>query len=79
MNKELKRDRKKLGEVFIKNYNDKILKDFDIERFVFQLKDKRANKVALFCVEENQEACHRSLLGKKLFNTVKLPTLSTDL
>jgi uncharacterized protein (DUF488 family) len=71
LNKELKRDRKKLGKVFIENYNDKILKDFDIERFVFQLKEKRANKVVLFCVEENQEACHRSLLGAKLSSELK--------
>jgi uncharacterized protein (DUF488 family) len=70
-NKELKRDRKKLGVVFIENYNDKILKDFDVERFVFQLKAKRANKVVLFCVEENQEACHRSLLGAKLSSELK--------
>jgi uncharacterized protein (DUF488 family) len=71
LNKELKRDRQQLGSVFSENYNDKILKDFDVKLFIGQLKDLGANRVVLFCVEENHEACHRTLVSKKLAADLK--------
>lgn len=71
-NKELKKDRQKLGDVFIDNYNEKILKDFDVNLFVIELKKKKANKVVLFCVEENHGACHRSLVANKISAEINL-------
>lgn len=63
---ELKRDREKLGEAFIIEYKNKILKSFDFERLIELLDQENANKIVLFCVEENAEACHRSIIAKEL-------------
>lgn len=71
-NKELKRDRQKLGVVFTENYNNKILSTFNINGFMNQLKVIGANKVVLFCVEEHHGACHRSLVTDKISSELKL-------
>ena len=63
---ELKRERNKLGEVFSIEYKKDILNKFDFEIFLNTLEEIDANKVALFCVEERAEACHRSIVGDKL-------------
>ena len=63
---ELKRDRNKLGEVFSFKYKLDILNKFDFENFIIRLEDIGAYNVALFCVEEKAEACHRSIVGEKL-------------
>ena len=63
---ELKSERKELGKVFIIEYKNRILNSFDFDTFFEQLENNRANKVVLFCVEETAEACHRSLVAKKL-------------
>ena len=69
-NKELKRDRKKLGEVFYENYKNKILNDFDINIFIDDLNEKGATRIVLFCVEELPSACHRSIVSEKLSKTL---------
>ena len=71
-NKELKRDRQKLGVVFTENYNNKILNTFNINGFMDQLNEIGANKVVLFCVEEHHGACHRSLVTDKISSELKL-------
>ena len=71
-NKELKRDRQKLGVVFTENYNNKILSAFNIKEFITQLNGIGAKKVVLFCVEEHHEACHRSLVSDKITSELKL-------
>jgi uncharacterized protein (DUF488 family) len=63
---ELKRDRHELGKIFIIEYKNKILKNFDFDSFVEKLDQVGANRIALFCVEEYPEACHRSLVSNKL-------------
>ncbi|MBR8706231.1 hypothetical protein IX307_000884 [Bacteroides pyogenes] len=63
---EQKRNRNKLGKVFTVAYKEKILNLFDFDYFIKQLSDIEANKVALFCVEEKAEACHRSIVADKL-------------
>jgi hypothetical protein len=63
---EYKRDRNKLGKAFTIAYKDKILNIFNFEEFIENLEDIDANKIALFCVEENAEACHRSIVANKL-------------
>lgn len=63
---ELKRERHELGKVFIIEYKNKILKNFDFETFIEKLDQVGANRIALFCVEEYPEACHRSLVSNKL-------------
>ena len=65
---ELKRERQELGEVFVIEYINRILKNFDFETFLEKLDQVGANKVALFCVEEHPEACHRSIVADKLID-----------
>jgi uncharacterized protein (DUF488 family) len=63
---ELKRDRNKLGKVFTIAYKNRILSNFDFDSFADKLDEVGANRVVLFCVEENPEACHRSIVTDKL-------------
>jgi len=63
---ELKRERHELGKVFIIEYKNKILKNFDFENFLEKLDQVGANRIELFCVEEFPEACHRSIVTDKL-------------
>ncbi|MHC8949185.1 DUF488 domain-containing protein [Sphingobacterium hungaricum] len=65
---ELKRERQELGKVFVIEYKNRILKNFDFEKFFESLDQIGANRIALFCVEEHPEACHRSIVGDKLQN-----------
>jgi uncharacterized protein (DUF488 family) len=60
-----KRKRSVLGEVFITGYRQERLFTFDSGRFVEQL-GSEARTVALFCVENEPAACHRSLLAERL-------------
>jgi len=63
---ELKRERNELGQVFRITYKDKILSNFDFDSFFDKLDQIGAKRIVLFCVEENPEACHRSLVTDKL-------------
>ena len=65
---ELKRERQELGKVFVIEYKNRILKDFDFDQFFENLDQIGANRIALFCVEEHPEACHRSIVADKLSN-----------
>ncbi|MCC7454791.1 MAG: DUF488 domain-containing protein [Crocinitomix sp.] len=63
---ELKRERQELGRLFVIEYKNRILKNFDFEKFVDNLDQIGASRIALFCVEEHPEACHRSIVTEKL-------------
>lgn len=65
---ELKRERQELGKVFVIEYKNKILKNFDFEKFFESLDQVGANRIALFCVEEHPEGCHRSIVADRLAN-----------
>lgn len=60
-----KRKRTALSESFIAAYEAEHLSTFDARRFVAQL-GAGAQVVALFCVEREPAACHRSLLAQRL-------------
>jgi len=60
-----KRKRAVLGDAFITAYQEKHLAAFDSRRFIEQL-GAGARIVALFCVEREPAACHRSLLAERL-------------
>ena len=62
----MKRERHELGKVFVIEYKNKILKNFDFETFIEKLEQVGANRVAFFCVEEFPEACHRSIVTDRL-------------
>jgi uncharacterized protein (DUF488 family) len=59
-----KRARNQLSQAFIEAYETTILADFDTQTFLDQVGS--AAMLALFCVEREPEACHRSLLAGKL-------------
>lgn len=63
---ELKSERHELGKVFVIEYKNKILNNFDFETFIEKLEQVGANRVAFFCVEEFPEACHRSIVTDRL-------------
>jgi len=64
-NKTQQRVRQKLDSSFILGYENKVLEKFNFGEFIEHLNISRSNKIALFCVEENHEACHRSLVANK--------------
>lgn len=63
---ELKSERQELGKVFVIEYKNKILGNFDFDKFFENLDNIGANRIALFCVEEHPNACHRSIVANKL-------------
>lgn len=60
-----KRKRTELSQVFVLGYREEMLAGFDSRKFVEAL-GPEAKTVALFCVEREPAACHRSLLAAKL-------------
>lgn len=65
---EQKRYRQVLGEVFVIEYKNRILKKFNFDAFFERLDEIGAKKIALFCVEEHPEACHRSIVAERIKN-----------
>jgi uncharacterized protein (DUF488 family) len=67
----LKKERQHLSHIFTIAYKDRVLKKFDFDSFIEKLEQVGANRIVLFCVEENAEACHRSIVAEKLSNQYK--------
>lgn len=65
LNKVAKRQRTALGDAFASAYQEIVLADFEPQSLLADL-EPDAKVVALFCVEREPEACHRSLVAKKL-------------
>ena len=63
---ESKHDRNKLGDAFIEKYKEIVIDNYDFDCFIHELKINNAEKVVLFCVEENPNACHRSIVSEEL-------------
>lgn len=62
----VKRERNELGRVFRYAYTEQVIGRFDFQQFISKLECINAKKIALFCVEEKHEACHRSIVASKL-------------
>lgn len=58
-------DRDHLSEVFIADYTEAVLKNFDAAEFVASLGDD-VSRVLLLCVERTANACHRGLLAAEI-------------
>ena len=67
-----KRQRAALSPAFAEAYMRERLRDFDSTAFVADL-GITARIVALFCVEREPAACHRSLLADRLAKDLGLP------
>jgi uncharacterized protein (DUF488 family) len=59
------RERTQLSTDFIESYKRECLDDFDATSFLAEL-PTNATRIALFCVEREPAACHRSLLAEAL-------------
>lgn len=68
LNKETKKQRTQLGEVFIREYYSQILDNYNLNDLISQIDSTNAVNVVFFCVEEFASACHRSLVAKELGN-----------
>lgn len=67
-----KKDRTRLGDVFINRYREHIA-DYNFGALVETLKSMHANRVVFFCVEESPYACHRSIVAEKLHKLFGYP------
>jgi uncharacterized protein (DUF488 family) len=67
-----KRQRAALGEAFTRGYIEQRLSIFDTGGFLQGL-GPGAQVVALFCVERDPAACHRSLLARRLKTDLGVP------
>ncbi|GIQ57952.1 hypothetical protein Flavo103_10880 [Flavobacterium collinsii] len=65
-NNNLKKDREELNDTFIDAFEKVILKKFDLKSFIDNLETNNSLNIVLFCVEENSNACHRSIVAKKI-------------
>lgn len=66
LNYETKKQRTTLGYVFASEYCKQILDKFNIDALAQELQERDIKNILFFCVEEHAEACHRSLVAKKL-------------
>jgi uncharacterized protein (DUF488 family) len=69
-----KRQRTELSSQFVEGYREECLHHFDSRSFVERL-GADARTVALFCVESEPTACHRSLLAEQLSNDLKVEVI----
>lgn len=69
-----KRKRTVLSDAFIAGYREAYLTSFDSRRFLAQL-GVEAKTVALFCVEREPAACHRSLVAERLEQDLGTPVI----
>jgi uncharacterized protein (DUF488 family) len=60
-----KRERVTLNQNFIKAYKTQYLDKFKSDEFIVKA-GETANCIALFCVEKEPDACHRSLVAEKI-------------
>ena len=63
---ESKQNRNKLSDAFVEKYKEMVINNYDFDVFIHELEMNNAEKVVLFCVEENPSACHRSIVGEEL-------------
>jgi hypothetical protein len=70
-NKQVKKNRQTLDENFIEAYNSQVLRIFSFDNFIEELKLIGEKRIVFFCVEEFSDACHRSLVTKKIAEQYK--------
>ncbi len=66
-----KRSRAALAPEYVERYTREILDRVDLGPIVAEM--PRAGRTALFCVERDPEACHRSLIAARLTNKHGVP------
>ncbi|WP_433010904.1 DUF488 domain-containing protein [Kribbella sp. CA-294648] len=66
-----KRNRTKLAPEYANRYTQEVLNPYDLDTLVSDLPANTT--VALFCVERDPEACHRSLVANRLHTEHDIP------
>lgn len=69
---EAKRQRQALAPAFVAAYEEEVLAGFTPQQWLESL-GQGTRVVALFCVEREPQACHRSLVAARLHETLGLP------
>lgn len=64
--KVARRERTTLSKDFADAYRKDVLDKFNMEVFITQLQWIGAKRIVLFCVEENETACHRGIVADRL-------------
>ena len=67
-----KKDRTRLGEVFVCGYK-KHIEGYDFQALIEKLNAMDAERVVFFCVEESPFACHRSIVANELHKLYGYP------
>lgn len=70
---ETKLKRTTLGDIFVAEYQNKILNKFDLKGLINSIKSKGHKRIVFFCVEEKADACHRSLVAKRIHRLFSYP------
>ena len=73
---QLKTERQQLGDTFTFEYKNRIIEHFNFKNFLETLTKIGAKKIILFCVEEHAEACHRSIVAKKITKDLDLEVIN---
>lgn len=70
-----KRERDNLSTNFVELYRKMVLDKFDVKSFIESLQNGQSKNVVLFCVEQNHQACHRSIVSEEIENKTGLKSL----
>lgn len=72
---QTKKTRKVLGHAFCCGYNTLILDRVNLDELMKTFKARKSLNIAFFCLEEKPEACHRSLVAKRLAEKYQLEVI----
>lgn len=73
---QTKKTRETLGHAFCCGYNHLILDTFNFDKLMSKLNALNAENVVFFCLEFHPEACHRSLLAKRMAKKYNLEVVN---
>lgn len=73
---ETKHKRTQLGDFFAQEYTYQILDKYNIKDLIKEIESKGYKKIVFFCVEEKAEACHRSLIAKRIHDLFSYPVIN---
>ena len=72
---QTKKTRETLGHAFCCGYEKLILDAANLDELIATIKYRKAENIVFFCLEEKPEACHRSLLAKRLSHLYNLEVI----
>ncbi len=73
---QTKKTRESLGHAFSCGYEHLILDAINLDELINKLKALNAKNIVFFCLESRPEACHRSLLAKRLAKKYNLEVIN---